>query len=294
MHIFKDGTAISRELTQTEDERREQLAKYLESYRLKKEVMQKVIRGGSPFGYLHMLEDTLKDELELLKQAEKDEDEIIADLRYLSHDTYIHHTNRVLAQLMSIKEHDKYVKRVMEDLKGILLNEARKVKRMRKGDRSMEVVEELRSLFMIELQLMEKLSFTEDYRDLFLDIQVAEREESSLAHVKKRFMHGLYKQMTQVIIDDDGKMHSTDGKYISELTAKIFNKLEEVIMDAVTNGKIEQHPHADFDFVNSDLFEEYVRAEIEADARTGKLVPSQNTVGTFVQLFRQLYNSERT
>ncbi|MBR9701009.1 hypothetical protein GOV11_04045 [Candidatus Woesearchaeota archaeon] len=292
--FMREPVQISKDLTQEEHILHEDLKRFLKSYLIKQDVLQRMMRGEPIYPYIHMLELSLKDEINLIKKGEKVEKEIIYDLKYLSKDQYVKRINDLFKHIQTIKANDQIVFRLLGEIQDVLNSEAHKVHRLSKGDTSGSTVEALKDLFLIEQHLVEKLARVEDFEHLFKELYLGEVRQQTISKIEKRFTQGLLDRMQNVRLGPDGQMQSTDGHYISELAANIFNRLHKTIMESVRDGKIDEHPGVDFEFVNSNFFEDFIRAEIEIDRNSGKMIPSERTMRTFVWLFRQMYNTQAT
>lgn len=290
-HLFASGAAVSQELSEEERLLQENLRKFFASYRTKQEVLDRLTDGGSIYPYLDRLRYALADEISAIENGEQAEHEIITDLKYMSKDAYISRIEELEQVLAAARERDKYTARLLEDLREVLLAEAQKVRRLYGGDHDPAIVESLTNLLMIEKELVEKLAVVEDLQGLFADLAIGERREEEIKGAEKRLATRLYAQMNNVALTEGG-VESLDDHYISRLTAHIFNKLETVIMDAARSGLIEKHTYMDLEFVNSELFDQFVWQEIAADRSLGKAVPSERTVQLFIRIFREMYNAQ--
>ncbi len=296
MHVpafFKGAVAVSKELSLDEQQFQEDLKRFLQAFNVKQDVARHLNAGEAIHYHLSKLQWALKEELESLDKGVDVGKEIIYDLKYLSKDEYIRHIDELCNDLKQIKAHDKMIRHVLIEIEDIVKAEAHKVRAITKGNYEHdEEVEMLKDLFVIEKHLVEKLGNIEDFRDLFKGIYIGETREEKLQGVRKRFKDSVFEKMTSVLIGEDGKAYPTDDHYISELTANIFNRLEQEIMEAVHSGKIGSHPHTDYEYVNSRLFEQFVHSEIDMDRSRGKIVPSSRTILAFISIFRKLYNEE--
>lgn len=290
--IFADPRKVSQELSEEELILQKDLAQFFQSYKIKQEVLDRLL-SGDPIGlHISKLQWALTEEIALIEAGERAEHEIIGDLKYLSRDAYIAKLEDLERAISQTKEKDKYVEKLLDDLREVLLAQARKVRRIRAGDDSPEIVDSLTSLLMIEKDLVEKLSLVEDLRGFFSGLAIGERREYDLHDAEKRLARKLFDRMRNIMYLPDGTVQSTDGHYLSELTARIFNRLEHTIMESVRVGQITAHSYVDLEFVNSPLFEQFVRNEIGIDQSMGKIVPSEKTLLLFVQIFRELYNAQ--
>jgi hypothetical protein len=147
------------------------------------------------------------------------------------------------------------------------------------------------SLFTIEQHLVQQLSQNEEFARLFHNLFIGTRRRDVVRSLEQRVQHRLAAIMRNIEVTEEGKVRSRDGHYLSELAARIFNRLESGVMEAVRSGQIASHPAMDSEYVNGPLFERFVQDEIALDRDAGKLVPSGRTVQGFVDVFRSMYNS---
>ncbi len=287
--LLKGDAAVAEELAKDEQTFHEELARFMESYRVKEHVLDRVLHGESILGHLHRLQYALREETRIVEQTEHTEHEIMQDLKYLSREHYIRRLEEVCARLNNAETRDEYARHILSELHETLLSEARKVRRLLHGEHDLDITNSLIDLFLIERHLVSKLASLEDFRQSFGDLFIGTKRKEAISRATKRFREKVRSVMQRVDIGPDGATPTTEH-YLAGLTARVMNKLEDAVMEAVRKGYIRQHPHVDLEFVNSPLFVRFVTAEVQMDKRLDRLVPSQKTLETFVSVFRELYN----
>lgn len=280
---------VSRGLVEDEASLQAHIERLLQMFAIKQRVLYGVHNGESIRAHIHNLAAALKEELDLISQSEHEEKEIMLDLKYLSRDEYIKRIDEICSQIRRARDQDQYVAHVLDEISDVLKSQAHKVHRLLRGDHDSDLEETLRDLLLIEKHLFEKLSMIDDFKSLFQSISVGECREHEISRIRKRLTKSLQERMRNIELDENGVARSTDGKYLSGLTARVFNEMEGTVLAAIRAGKILNHPEVDIEFVQSRHFEEFVRQTILADKSAGQLVPRERTIQEFISIFRNLY-----
>ncbi len=287
--ILHGGSAVSDELSRDENRFQDDMRRFLASFAMKQDVLRALLAGEPISMHLYKLQEALREEAASIEEGERAEKEILQDLKYLSREHYIRELDDLCAQLAGARTRDAYLRTILSELHDTLLSEARKVRRLLAGETDIAIGQAVLDLLMIERHLVEKLSAAEDFRRLFADLRLGTWRRGQVEMVHQRLREQLEGIMRNVEPGPDGTLRSTDGHYISALTARIFNLLEQAIMRAVSDGSIGDHPAVDAEYVQSDLFDRLVRDEIRVDKAAGKYVPSERTISGFVAIFREIY-----
>ncbi len=285
--IFADAPQIAGEIVRDEDLARDELKAIIATFATKQRILARLVDGESI--HLHELAATLQDELALVDQESAQEHEIIDDLRFLSRDSAVHRLESLRARVGGAISKDAYLTHMLSELRDLLGAQARKIKRISTGTGDVDATQALIDLLLIERDIIEKLSTVDDFRALYRDLATGTKRESAVHRIRARFSGKLLDQMRSVAIGDDGKAYGTDGSYLSELCAQVFNHLEEGIAEAIANDAIAGHAQADVEYVQSEWFEQFVRDQVKKDAASGKVVPSDRTINAFIDGYRQLY-----
>ena len=95
--------------------------------------------------------------------------------------------------------------------------------------------------------------------------------------------------MRMIEPQQNGMLRATSNHMFSRMTVYLFNKLKETVMEAVVDGRLEHHPSVDFEFVNSTMFEDWVKKEIRYHDLTE--LRDEREVKIFIQVFRDMFNS---
>jgi hypothetical protein len=287
--IFADAPQIAGEIVRDEDLAREELKGVIATFATKQRILARLVDGESIYLHLHELAATLKDELALVERETAQEHEIIDDLRFLSRDSAVQRLESLRARVGGAISKDAYLTHMLSELRDLLGAQARKIKRISSGTGDVDATQALIDLLLIERDVIEKLSAIDDFRALYRDLATGTKRESAVHRIRARFSGKLLEQMRSVAIGDDGKAYSTDGSYLSDLCARVFNHLEEGIAEAIANDAIAGHAQADVEYVQSTWFEEFVHEQVHTDATSGKIVPSDRTIDAFITGYRELY-----
>ncbi len=280
--LFADAPAIATELASDEESVHAELESLLEHFSEKQRILARLLDGESVYLHLHLLETALSAELDIVEKETREEREILDDLKFLSREGYL----RRLGELRP----DAYP--LLGELRDILAAQARKVRRLSLAQGDATTVDALINLLLIERDIAEKLSTRDDLRELFRNLSIGVRRGSAVQRIRERFSSNLLARLQAITIDQDGTARSTDGSYISDLCARAFNHLQDGIAEAVESGAIAGHARADAEFIASEWFDRFVRAEVREDAALGKAVPSERTIGMFIEAFRRIYLAE--
>ncbi|MDD9953317.1 MAG: hypothetical protein OXR66_03205 [Candidatus Woesearchaeota archaeon] len=286
--LLRDDVAVSKELATDAHQLTDELQRFFDSYSVKQKILRAITHGEAVYGHLYNLQQALKDELLLIEEGEQNEKEIIADLKFMSREAYVKRVDALENELTHITSKDTYTAHLLGELHDILLAEARKTKRLLNGDMNPGVIQTLSDLLFLEKHLVEKLCNLEDFAPLFEGLQLGAARRRDVQHYEKRLERQITARMQNIELVD-GKAVSTDDHYLSKLTARIFNKLEKMIVRAVAERVLLEHREVDKEYVRSSYFDQFVQQEIHMDKNTGKLVPSARTTSMFIEQFRKMY-----
>jgi len=287
--LLRGDVAVSEELSRDEQLLHTELERFFKSYQIKENVLQHLQRGEPIAIHLHKLHFALAEEIKVIEQTEHTEHEILMDLKYLSREHYIRVLEALSRELNSAETRDRYLHHLLSELHDTLMSEARKVRRLLHGEHDLDLTETLIDLLTIERHLVEKLTVIEDFHKLFGDLFSGTKRRAAIESAKIRLKKRVELHMRNIQTTPNGTVTSTDDHYLSELTARVMNKLEDAVMTAVQSGLIEHHPQVDIEYVQSPLFVRFVQQELEMDKRLGKLTPSLSTMQAFIATFREIY-----
>ena len=287
--IFADAPKVAGELARDEERVQQELPTLVASFAQKQRILERLLDGESVYLHLNRLEQLLANELAMIEQETTREREILDDLRFLSRDTYLRRLDALRARLGQAMTKDEFLATALSDLHDVLAAQARKVRKLQRGRDEVGTAQGLVDLMLIERDIIERIGQVEDLRGLYRDLATGVRREAAVRRIHGRLERQLGAQLRAIAIGDDGRAYSMDGSYLSDLAARAFNHLEEGISEAVETGAIAGHDRADAEYVASTWFDEFVRAQVRADADAGKAVPSDRTITRFIGAFRQLY-----
>lgn len=289
--FLHDDVKIGHNLSQSEEQLWNNLGRFLIGYQEKRKILERLLRGESLFHHLGQLEFLLQEELAEIAKGEHDEHEIIWDLKYLSHDTYLQQIAQLKTQIRDASEKETQLAFLLSELHDVLKAQAQKIHRLKSYGNEAGLQEALINLLTIERGLVEKISDAQSIQHLFNDVYLAEVAEHRLKKSEKRLAKQILEKMGDVIVQK-GEVTSVSDHYLSKMTAQILNLLKHEIMEEASCDHISKHPYTDVEYVNSERFENFVRKEMDNDRCMGKLVPSERTIELFIRIFRDIYYRE--
>lgn len=229
----------------------------------------------------------LADEVAEIHGAERTTEEIIADLDATTHHQKLRELEHLRLTLGNAATQERYAYKLMHKLYGILLDEAHIVKALEQEPENATLREGLISLLHQEAKIVIAIKALPDFNTLFKNLALGTRRKHELDAHEKGASEEIYERMMDTRTLENGHMEATAQHDLSELTAHAFNNLDIVAMNAVEHGVMEQHMHALFEYVNSDLFERFIMRE----ARNSFPALTNQELKIFIHIFRDLYNT---
>ncbi|HLC71626.1 MAG TPA: hypothetical protein VJI32_06445 [Candidatus Nanoarchaeia archaeon] len=244
---------------------------------------QRII-GQLPSGFgqrkqlIQELQRLLKLELVDVHKIEKDEQEVIGDLHSLDHSERIQKIHRLDDTMCYVETKYKYIYHLLMNLYVNLRKEADTCKKLMKADlrqfRKLVVI--LQAEFQVELTIIEKIEARETFHHLLLALVKGEEIIEQLTAKEKKIVR---------------KMRGNNplGSLTDAWVMGVFHALKEEVYRLIGEGALDQHPHADFEFVNGPHLVKLAQRIIEK--LQGRKV-SPELLNSFVHLFREKYNEQ--
>jgi hypothetical protein len=286
-HFFADDTELARKLAADKPLLLLSMQRYFESCQHKMEAKVKILQGTPVQQLIPIYKQTLADEFACLASLEKYEDFIIDDLASLEKRFY-RFTN--LQKTMDYAlSHERYIYKVMESTHHTLQDEAKIILLLEKNPADSQLLHNFIGMLELEQQMVAGLGSPPELLTFYQVLAQGARIKHELTAKEHAAAEEIYEYMSRCEIVAHGEMRATDKHGIAKLTALCFNKLVAQVMDAVDNGIALQHTHVLFEYVNSDLFEEYVKKQIAQSGITA--LNNRDKIRIFIHIFRDLYNT---
>lgn len=238
-----------------------------------------------PFSYgkrkaiLQKLKQLLDLELVDINLLEKEEKDIVADIKELEHDRKIKRVNRLEETLAYAETKYKYSWELLRYLYAALIVEKQIIEKLFTADlrKYRKLVESLKSELAIEKAVIKKIMERKTFPKLFSNLISGEQIIYKLDKKEQRLVKTF-------------KKGSPIGGITDKWITTIFDSMEDAVHELVAEGTLDQHPDMGFEFVNRPEFTDLARQVIKS-LRPGKKL-SESTINVFVHLFREKYNDK--
>lgn len=227
---------------------------------------------------LKRLGELLDLELVDIGLIEKDDKDIISDLKSLEHNQRIAKIHRLENTLAYAESKYKYIFELLKNLYHTLQIEKElqirlvSVQDLRKYK---QLIEPIKSELAVELTILEKINERETFPKLFSDLINGEHIVFQLDKKGKRMVKFFADTKQEGLID--------------QWVMGVFDRIEDKVHEVVAEGTLDYHPHVNFEFVNHPEFTTLVR-EVIVSLR--KKPVAEEMINNFVYMFREKYNSE--
>ncbi len=256
------------------------LAEYYKTIPEKEQIINQLPYSfGEKRANLQRLKQLLDLELVDINLLEKEEKDIVSDLKALEHAKRIKRVIHLEETLAYAETKYKYSWELMRNLYATLVIEKQIIEELIKADlrKYRKLIDSLKSELLIEKTIVEKLKERKTFPKLFLDLingeQIIYKLDKKEQRLIKTFKNG-------------APMEGITDK----LVTTIFDSMEDRIHELVAEDALNQGYYRDLEFVNSPEFTDLVRQVIKY-LRPGKKL-SEPTINAFVHLFREKYNDE--
>ena len=244
---------------------------------------KKSIADNFPIDTLR-LRELIKIGIELTVSEERDEKEIIRDLKSISHRDTIQRVHRLQQALDYAGSKYKYVYGLLKHIYSILQIELDLANSIEKSGNK-KLAKYLQEQISVELAVLTKINETnkregpDTFTGLFSDLVRGEATIEALDEIAKR----QFKKMQKIFSNEISE------SITFQWVGKVLDSLEDRIHEAVANDLIlGYHPDIKFEFVNSPMFVDLVRNSIKSLKTKGKI--SERMISIFVEDFRQGFN----
>lgn len=288
-NLFSSPGKIAKRAKQDEDLILKNWNDYIETIEEKKHIIGKL---PSIFGErkqnLKRLGELSNLELVDISLIEKEDSDVISDIKWLEHDKKIKHIQKLEITLGHFETRHKYTYELLRHLYLTINSEMILIKKLASVDLRAyrKLTENLKSEFNIEQSIINQIGEMHTFPKLLTDLV---NGEIIIQRLNKKEKRGTY-----ILSSDTNKDMDT---LIDQWTWGVFEKIKDKVYEMVADGTLEE-PYADFQFVNGSQFINLVREVVSElrninPKRRVKAKPvSEETINAFVHIFRAKYNSE--
>jgi hypothetical protein len=287
MHFFADDTELARRLAADKPLLLQSMQRYFDSFKAKTEARYKLLQGVSMAQLLPIYKQALADELADVESMESKENHIIDHLTTLEkHFHDFANLERTMDYALS-REH--YVYNLMVSIHHTLRDQAHIVKLLEKDVTNDKLQRSFIGMLELEQQMLSGLGNVTELLRFYQELAQGARIKHELSEREREAADDIYEYMMRYEIAQTGSLRPLERHHITKLTVECFNRLVLEVMDAVQRGVALQHTHVLFEYVNSDLFVEYVKKQIMVH----KLLDmnDREKIKIFIHIFRDLYNT---
>lgn len=277
-NLFRSSASLAQNAEKADKDILAAWKKYYATIAAKKRIIEKLPYAfGERKQLAQDLLRLLKLELIDVHRLEKEEKEVVGDLHSLDHSGRIQKVHRLDDTLCYAETKYQYIYNLLLHLYVVLRSEAQASKKLAKIEELRPYRKQIALLqpeFQVELTIIKKIEVRETFHDLLLALVKGEEIIQQLTAKEKKIVQKMRGETPLDGITDRWVMG-------------VFNALEEVVYQYLGEGRLNQHPHVDFEFVNSSLFVELAKKVIE-ELRGRKVSPE--LLNSFVHMFREKYN----
>ena len=238
-----------------------------------------------PIPDIAKLLELIKEEIKDISLDEKSEEEVINDLESMGHRYRIRKIHRLEQTLFYSETKYKYIYELLKGLYHALRREMHIAVMLEKKEGDPKImIEHLRKQIQVEMSIGGKIKNIYDefgpkkFEGLFLEIVKQEHIIHELTEDEKKIIKRMEKVFNNTI----------PGSVIDKWIGEIYGGLQDKLAQLHSAGLIDAHRNADFEFVNSSKFVDYVRDTLRS---LKKREVSEDWIKSFVHLFREDFNS---
>lgn len=229
------------------------------------------------------LNELIRIGLDNIEIEEKEDAEIMRDLKSIGHDKRIQRVHRLQDVLGNALSKYRYVYALLDQIRHTLIREHSLAKAIGRNPQDMKLIKYLREQIGLEVVLLKKISQMNrepgpnTFARLFSDLARGEAIIKVLDAIGKRHfdrMHRLFEnEVTKSIT--------------IQWVDKVVESIEDRVHEAEAEGILMHHRYVHHEFVNSEMFVELVRDSIKS-LRPRKV--SERMIQIFVEDFRRGFN----
>lgn len=276
--LFHSSTSLAKNAEKADEDILAAWKEYYTTIAAKKRIIEKLPYAfGERKQLLQKLQRLLKLELVDVHMLECNEQEVIGDLHSLGHSERIRKVHRLEETLGYAETKYQYIYNVLLHLYVTLRQEAAACTTLAKVTELKQYrkhVKLLHAEFQVELIIIEKIKSRETFYDLLLALVKGEEIIEQMTAKEKKIVRKM-------------RGETPIGGITDKWMVDVFNALEEIVYQYIGEGRLDQHPHVDFEFVNGSSFVGLARKVIE-ELRGRKVSPE--LLDSFVHMFREKYN----
>ncbi|MBI2559253.1 hypothetical protein HYW20_08075 [Candidatus Woesearchaeota archaeon] len=276
--FFKSTGEIAIELNRDNSELIREWESYVKTLSEKKNLTDNV-----PIDIVRLTE-LLRIGLDNIEIEEKDDAEIMKDLKSVSHDKRIQRVHRLKDVLDHALSKYRYVYALLEQIHHVLIREHSLAKAISRNSQDRKLIKYLQEQVDLEMALTKKINQLNKehgpntFARLFSDLARGEATIKVLDAIGKRHfdrMHRLFE-------------NEVEKSITIQWVNKVVESIEDRVHDAEADGLMMHHRYVHHEFVNSELFVELVRDTIKS-LKPKKRV-SERMIQIFVEDFRRGFN----
>jgi hypothetical protein len=287
LHFFADDATRAEELASDGPLLTMSIKQYFASLKEKYEAIDSLRLGAPLENVLRLVKRPLADELALISGSERKAEEIVRDLEVTSHHQRLKDLEYLRLTLDHTASQERYAYQLVRQLHTLLVEEAHTVRALEKTFDNPALRQALIDAVEREARIAGELRKMKNFDELYKSLALGARRKHELDDQEWRIAEDIFNRMNDTQTAEGCRLEPTAQHDTAELTAHCFNNLDIVAMNAAANGLIGQHPHALFEYVNSDFFEQFVKRE----ARNSFPRISNAELRVFIYIFREFYNT---
>lgn len=275
--FFRSTESIARESVQANQDLIKEWQQYVQTVPEKKN-----IADNSPTDTFR-LKELIKTGIELTVSEERNEEQIIRDLKSISHRDRIKRIHRLEQLFDHALTKYRYVYELLKQIYSILQIELHLTNVIEKSQ-NRKLAKYLQEQISMELIVVKKINEMnkregpDTFTRLFSELIRGEATIEVLGEIAKRHFNRMQKLFSNEIPE------SITYQWVQ----KVLDSLEIRVQKAMNDGLMVHHPNADLEFINSSLFVDLVGDSIKSLKARGKI--SERMINIFVEDFRQGYN----
>lgn len=276
--FFKSTGEIAVELNRDNSELIREWESYVKTLSEKKNLTDNV-----PIDTLRLTE-LIRIGLDNIGIEEKEDAEIMKDLKLVRHDKRIQRVHRLQDVLDHALSKYRYVYALLEQIYHVLVREHSLAKAISRNSQDKKLIKYLQEQADLEMALIKKINQLNKehgpntFARLFFDLARGEATIKVLDAIGKRHfdrMHGLFE-------------NEVEDSITYQWVNKVVESIEDRIHEAEADGTLMHHRYVHHEFVNSQMFVELVRGTIKSLKSTKRV--SERMIQIFVEDFRRGFN----
>lgn len=285
--LFGSTESLAREMEADDESILQHWTHYLGTISKKKKLVGGLRVSSSFQKNLGNLKKLLDLELVDISGEEKDESELISDLKKMGHQERIKRVHRLEQCLMYVETKYEYVYQLLHQLHLVLQAQMHLVMNLlAKAKKINLLISHLQNELEVEGEIILKIKGVKTFHDLFLALVKGE-------HIIRR-MNAREKKLLRKMQEEFRRVFASEIKegITYEWTSLVYNAVEDIVTDheAIMAEGYDPHPDVEFEFVNGQKFADLVQ-DVLVHIRGRRA--SESMLNVFLHLFREWFNHGR-